>query len=301
MINPLIRSWLLAREADNVSPKTILAYRAGVQDLADSMNGRPLTEATRDDIREWLKGLRQPERNLSPATIRLWFSTVRQFYRWVIAEGDEGMKRNPTENIPVPALGDNIPTPTLTPEQVRTLLAVPGSSFLARRDCALFYVMLDSGLRRAETQALTVDDIDLDTGAVRVHSKGANRAARTRTTQLGLKSRQAVDRYLRAREKRPYAAHSALWLSSWGDGVLTHSGFQDVFARHSKRIGVPLHAHMLRHTWASSFRREGGSEGDLLVLGGWSSRAMLDRYGKADAADRAREAYRKLSITDRIR
>ena len=38
-----------------------------------------------------------------------------------------------------------------------------------------------------------------------------------------------------------------------------------------------------------------GNEGDLMLLGGWRSRAMLDRYGKA-AADRAADGYRRLSF-----
>jgi integrase/recombinase XerC len=38
----------------------------------------------------------------------------------------------------------------------------------------------------------------------------------------------------------------------------------------------------------------------LMLLGGWRSRAMLDRYGKAAAADRAANAYRRLSLGDRI-
>jgi integrase len=47
-----------------------------------------------------------------------------------------------------------------------------------------------------------------------------------------------------------------------------------------------LHPHAFRHTWAHAFRAAGGNEGDLMLLGGWRSRAMLDRYGKAAAADR---------------
>jgi hypothetical protein len=37
-----------------------------------------------------------------------------------------------------------------------------------------------------------------------------------------------------------------------------------------------------------------------MLLGGWRSRAMLDRYGKAAAAERAADAYRRLSLGDRI-
>jgi integrase len=47
-----------------------------------------------------------------------------------------------------------------------------------------------------------------------------------------------------------------------------------------------LHPHAFRHTWAHAFRAAGGNEGDLMLLGGWRSRAMLDRYGKTAAADR---------------
>jgi integrase/recombinase XerC len=61
-----------------------------------------------------------------------------------------------------------------------------------------------------------------------------------------------------------------------------------------------LHPHMVRHSWAHAFRAAGGSEGDLMLLGGWRSRAMLDRYGKSAAADRAAEAYRRLSLGDRV-
>jgi hypothetical protein len=57
-----------------------------------------------------------------------------------------------------------------------------------------------------------------------------------------------------------------------------------------------LHPHAFRHTWAHAFRAAGGDEGDLMLLGGWRSRAMLDRYGKTAAADRAADAYRRLSL-----
>jgi integrase/recombinase XerC len=61
-----------------------------------------------------------------------------------------------------------------------------------------------------------------------------------------------------------------------------------------------LHPHAFRHTWAHAFRAASGNEGDLMLLGGWCSRAMLDRYGTTAAADRAADAYRRLSLGDRI-
>ncbi len=42
------------------------------------------------------------------------------------------------------------------------------------------------------------------------------------------------------------------------------------------------------------------AEGDLMSLGGWRSRQMLDRYGAAAKDERARAAYRIHSPGDRL-
>jgi integrase len=74
-----------------------------------------------------------------------------------------------------------------------------------------------------------------------------------------------------------------------------------VLKRRGAEAGIAdLHPHAFRHTWALAFRVAGGNEDDLMLLGGWRNRAMLDRYGRAAAADRAADAYRRLSLGDRI-
>ena len=48
-----------------------------------------------------------------------------------------------------------------------------------------------------------------------------------------------------------------------------------------KRAGLTdLRFHDLRHTWASWHRQAGTSCDELKDLGGWKSRAMVDRYAK---------------------
>jgi integrase len=69
-----------------------------------------------------------------------------------------------------------------------------------------------------------------------------------------------------------------------------------------REVGVEADnlVHVFRHTFGHLWRANGGEEGDLMVLGGWKSRAMLDRYGKSAAVERAKSAHRRFSPGDRI-
>lgn len=297
----LVESWDLALRGDHYSRNTRVAYRQATGSLATWLAAnRPdigPTQVERNDIRGWLAHLHD---TVSSNTARGWFAGVRHFIRWMVDEGE--VAEDVTIGIRTPRAGDPR-TPTLCPEEIAALLATcTGNTFRDRRDAAILYVFFDGGVRLAELTGLKVEDFVIRDRMLFVHGKGTDRSGpRRRAVQLGVKAARALDRYLRERRKHPYHELPNLWLGDRGRGAMSTHGIKAAVQRRAAEAGIEnLHPHVFRHTWASEFRKAGGEEGDLMVLGGWRSRQMLDRYGRAAAVDRARSSYRSRSLGDRI-
>jgi site-specific recombinase XerD len=291
----LLDSFTLALDAEGKSPKTVENYSRAVfafarwlreHDLADDV-----TTVRADNVRGWLVSLKG---NVSPSTEYRNYSGCRQFFAWCVREGE--LDVSPMVNVRPP----KVPEPRtvmLTADQMRALLAdCSGKDFVSRRDTAIVMVLADTGMRRAELSALAVDDVDLRARLAYVVGKGR----RPRTVPFGAKTAQALDRYLRLRRQHAMADRPSLWLAEKGRGVLTHDGIRQMLTRRGQSIGVRVHAHMFRHGFADAWLRSGGSPNDLQELAGWRSPQMVNRYAAANRAERAREAYRRLSPMDSL-
>ena len=157
---------------------------------------------------------------------------------------------------------------------------------------------MTTGARLAEVANIAVDDIVMtrDQRHVQVLGKGRKK----RLLPIDNKTQRALNRYLRERRRHPGAAATgAVWIGH--KGALTVSGVAQVVRRRGEQAGLgPVNPHALRHSFAHAFLQSGGQEGDLMQLAGWTSRAMVQRYGAALASERAHDAYRRLGIGDRL-
>lgn len=297
----LLEGWELTLAADGYSDRTQRTYRAGLASLTAWLAERhpdlEPAELARQHVRGWVADVR--ERN-GATTAATYFAGVRHFCRYLVAEGDAD--HDATDRVRYPAPSEPA-TPVLSLEDLKRLLGTCATrTFVGRRDAAIIMVLADGGLRLAELVGLRLVDVDQKNGVLYVLGKGTQRRGpRPRAVPYGIRTAQALNRYLRERERHPFRDSPQLWLGNAGRPTLTANGVRGMLRRRGEQACIPgLHPHTLRHTWASAFRAAGGSEGDLMTLGGWRNRAMLDRYGKAAAADRAAESYRRLSLGDRL-
>jgi len=288
------KSFARALKAEGRSPATLRLYGQSVRFFADWLEsqGRPATldELTRDAVREWLGALTD---RVESATVRTRYRGLYRFCAWLADESE--IAANPMKGMSPPTSRDK-PVPVLTDDDLTKLLkACSGKTFADRRDEAMVRILLDSGLRVSELCGLTVTGTDLDQGSAVVLGKGS----KFRAVYFGSRTTRALDRYIRLRAGHRWAGLDQLFLTQ--RGALSPDGARERLNILTARAGLDhVHPHQFRHTFAHDFLMAGGQERDLKRLAGWSSDAMLERYGASAADARAKVAAKRFNRGDRV-
>jgi integrase/recombinase XerD len=161
----------------------------------------------------------------------------------------------------------------LSEGEVDRLLAAPqGGDGFALRDRALLELFYSSGLRVSELAGLTLSQLDLEHGFLRVFGKGS----KERVVPVGGRAAEALRIYIASGRPTFVKAKtgSAIFLSERG-GPLSRKTLWYLVQKYAAAAGITrgVKPHLLRHSFASH-----------LLGGGADLRAIQEMLGHANLA-----------------
>ncbi len=287
----LIRGFIMALGAGGRKSRTLFIYEDSIRSLSDFARnlGLPsLATMDRTHIRHWLSSLHQ--KGNKPATVSIRYRSLNRFFGWCVTE--EERSDNPMDRVDPPRIPSEIQAYYQPDDVEKVVKSIGRSTPHNLRDAAMVMVLYDSGVRAAELCGMKAEDLDWRDRTLLVTGK----ASKQRQVSIGSKSAMAIERYLRKRGTKS----DWLWLGS-GSMPLNTNGLRMMLQRRFKDAGVKFRgAHAFRRGFAMEYLAAGGQEGDLKELGGWQDYAMVSRYAKANAGERAIAAHKKLSPGDRL-
>ncbi|MGL4489078.1 MAG: site-specific tyrosine recombinase XerD, partial [Rhizobiaceae bacterium] len=247
---------------------TLEAYRRDLEDtgLFLAGQGETLFTATISGIRAVLADM--AKRQFAPASQARHLSSLRQFYRFLYAEGMRG--DDPTATIDAPRRERGLPK-ILGTEEVGRMLDMaeeeaqnePKHASAAKRLYAMVETLYATGLRVSELVALPVTAARADRQYIMLKGKGG----KERIVPLSQKSKTALSAWLTVRNLDAAASESP-----WLFPANSDSGHvaRQVFARELKSLGARagisshlLSPHVMRHAFASHLLQNGA---DLRVV-----------------------------------
>ena len=224
-------------------------------------------------IRSYLADLRR--RGLKKSSLARKLAVLRSFFKYLRREGL--VKTNPASLVNMPKLEKSLPA-FLTVDQAIALMEIPaGQDRFFLRDRAILETFYSTGIRLSELVDINREDIDFESGLVRIRGKGK----KERIVPIGSKAIEAIKKYQETR--RTLHSPQALFINRSGERLTTRSVAR-IVKRYLSRLGMPqVGPHGLRHSFATHLLEDGADLRAIQELLGHSSIATTQRYTHLNA------------------
>ena len=207
-------------------------------------------DITSDHIKEFLKIRGDSE---STSTVAHNLTVIKNFHKYLIKENI--VKEDVSLFISRPKLQKRLPR-ALTVEEVDLLLDITLNTPFDYRNKAMLELMYGAGLRVSELVSLTLNQIDLENGLIRIMGKGR----KEREIPIGEYGVYYLKLYLEHRGMliKNHRTEDALFLNNHGKQI-TRQGFFKILKQLllDKGLNPDVSPHTLRHSFATHLLSHG--------------------------------------------
>jgi integrase/recombinase XerD len=218
-------------------------YKQGIHDISKTSDYHALSYLAEEKKRG--QSARSMARNVS---------ALRCFYRFLLQEGV--LRTDPLCNLQTPKIGKKLPS-VLSLDEVNRLLETPDTNTpKGRRDQAFLEVLYATGLRVSELVTLSLNDLNLEVGYIRVFGKGS----KERIVPIGEVAQKKVRLYLETARPEILKGRKSSYLFVGNSGEnITRQGFWKMIKKYAKLAGIKkeISPHMIRHSFATHLLERG--------------------------------------------
>ncbi len=257
--NALVEQFLdTAWTEQGLSDNTLSSYRSDLNAFIKWLhsNDKQIIESDWQDLLKFLDSFERA----SPRSRSRRLSSLRRLYHYLMRE--ELVTEDPTKRLKSPRVGRSLPK-TLSEDEVEALLnASDIETDLGLRDKAMIELIYATGLRVSELVNMTMQEIDLQHGVVRVTGKGG----KERIVPVGEEAVYWLDKYFTEARKSLLKGviSDALFPARQGKAMGRHA-FWHRIKQLTIKAGVDksISPHTLRHAFATHLLNHGA---DLRVV-----------------------------------
>ncbi len=243
----LIEEFIATLSIDrSLSENTASAYLTDIQKLVSFMPNKKLAAVSSLDINDFLLFL--SDIGLNPRSIARIISGLKSFYKNLVIT--EVIEHNPLQTILSPKLPKKLPEVLSHVEIERMMSHIDFSKIAGERDKTIIMLMYGSGLRVSELTSLSISDLYLEDGFIKVLGKGD----KERLVPVGAKTIKQIGYYMS--HYRNHVAkkktNNQLILNQKGDPLSRITVFKVLKDLAVKaKINKNISPHTLRHSFAT--------------------------------------------------
>lgn len=220
---------------------------------------------------------------LAPRTVENWIAALKCFFSFLVETNR--LLLSPAEHLRERNLGHLVGPTVTVAEADKVLATVNTSTMLGMRDRTMLELIYGTGIRRGECATLTIFDVDLEGGQLRVMGKRGERMV-----PLGSQATKWLRTYLGkvrpvlVRRKDGQAETPLVFLGKSGQ-ALSVQAVHVIVRQAGLQAGVKLSCHRLRRTLATEMLRGGAGVREVGALLGHVRLETTQKYTKVVAAD----------------